>query len=114
MELTVNIDATELVESLVFSGDDAPDPLEFVLKLDEAIADEQFTLDLLVRLAETLESEYVAHEQYLAGRLLEKTFGAGGSSGQFVPSYPQPSDFDRATEVREKLSDVLKTLKSLL
>jgi hypothetical protein len=112
MELNVSIDAAELIDALVFNGDDAPDPLEFIVKLDEAIADEGFTLELLVRLAESLESEYATHEQYLAGRLLEKTFGADKNSSTFL--YPQPSDYDRATEVREKLSDVLKTLKSLL
>lgn len=70
----VNID--EVIEALAHS----PHAEEFVVSLDETIADEGFTLRIIAKLAESLANEYEESVAHVTGRVLENQFTAPTST----------------------------------
>lgn len=101
MEITYTIDETEILRGVA----DSNDPLQFVLDLDEYIADEGFTLDVMSRLAQAMVGEYEATERHYTNQLME------GASG---PWSPKPSDLERVAKQRKTMEGVVALLKDLL
>lgn len=106
MEITCTIDENEILDAVADSGD----PLKFIVDLDEYIADEGFTIDLMSRLAQSMVREYEATEHHYTNQLMEVSFGEDQSSG---PWSPKPSDLEQVTRRRETMSRVVALLKDL-
>jgi hypothetical protein len=79
INLEVCTSTEELVPQIV---DSLSDPIEFILNIDEYIADEGFTLDLIKRLATSMAKEYKESSDHVTGRVVEQEFGEG------EPSHP--------------------------
>lgn len=106
MEITCTIDENEILQAVA----DSSDPLQFIVDLDEFIADEGFTLDVMSRLAETMAKEYEATERHYTNQLMEVSFGEERASS---PWSPKPSDLEQVTRQRETMSKVVALLKDL-
>lgn len=106
MEITCTIDDYEILLAVANSND----PLQFIVDLDEFIADEGFTLDAMRKLAESIEKEYEATELHYTNQLMEMSFGEERTSG---PWSPKPSDLEQVTRQRETMSKVVALLKDL-
>lgn len=62
----------ELLPQIV---DNLSDPAEFILEIDEYIADEGFTLDLIRRLATSMAKEYKQSSDHVTEKVVEQEFG---------------------------------------
>ena len=71
LEINVPISLDYVVGALAHSGYDAE---EFVISLDETIADEGFTLSIIKKLAESLLSEYEQSLIHVTGKVLDNQF----------------------------------------
>jgi hypothetical protein len=91
MHVTAEIDLSEIIEALTLGTGDN-DPIAFITALDESIADEGFTNDLLLRLAQSYEQEYIEYEEGLMKRALEATFGDADPARLFTYHPPTPED----------------------
>lgn len=108
MHITAEIDTADIIEAISYGHGDN-DPIEFVMAIDENIADEGFTEDLLLRLAENYEKEYVSYEEAMTAKVLSSTFVDGASES--VRDFN--ADLKHATTKREKLSRIVALIKSL-
>jgi hypothetical protein len=79
------------------------------MAIDESMGDEGFTEELLLRLAQSYEQEYVKYEETMTERVLSNTFveGAPSSARDFN------ADLKDATNKREKLSKIVSLIRSL-
>ncbi len=71
LEINVPINLDYVVGALAHNGYDAE---EFVISLDETIADEGFTLSIISNLAESLANEYEQSLVHVTGKVLENQF----------------------------------------
>lgn len=71
LEINVPINLDYVVGALAHDGYNAE---EFVISLDETIADEGFTLRIIGKLAESLASEYEQSLVHVTGRVLDNQF----------------------------------------
>lgn len=106
MEITHTIDDT----AILYAVADSEDPLKFIIDLDECIADEDFTIDLMSRLAQAMMEDYEATERQYTKQLLNTTFGDDQASS---PWAPKPSDLERITKQRRTMEGVLALLKDI-
>lgn len=106
MEITCTIDETEILAAVA----DSDDPLKFIVDLDEYVADEGFTIDLMSRLAQSMAREYEATERHYTNQLLDTTFGDDQTSS---PWAPKPSDLEQVTKQRLAMEGVIALLKDL-
>ena len=110
MEITTYIDRDTIIDALTHgSGDD--DPIKFVMDLDTAMADEGFTENLLLALAQSYEKEYTTYEEHVAGEVLESTFTDTTSTLERLDAIR--SNFDGVVSKRSKLSQIVALIKSL-
>ena len=105
MEITCTLDETDVLQA-VADGD----PLKFITDLDEYIADEGFTIDLMSRLANSMAKEYEATERHYTNQLLDTTLGEDQSSSLWAP---KPSDLETVTKQRLAMEGVVALLKDL-
>lgn len=106
MEITCTVTEADIFDAVA----SLPDPTTFILGLDELIADEGFTIDLMSRLAESMFKEYEATERHYTKQLLEVSFGEDQSSS---PWSPKPSDLEQVTKQRQTMEEVVRLLKDL-
>jgi hypothetical protein len=108
MQITAEIDIADILESLTYGHGDN-DPINFIMAIDESMGDEGFTEELLFRLAQSYEKEYVSYEEAMTEKVLSNTFVEGTSNS--------PRDFNadlaHATTKREKLSKIVALIRSL-
>jgi hypothetical protein len=110
MEITSCIDRDAIIDALTHGcGED--DPIKFVMDLDAAMADEGFTENLLLALAQSYEKEYVTYEESLAGEVLDSTFADATSTPERLDAIR--SNFDGVASKRTKLSQIVALIKSL-
>ena len=110
MEITTYLDCDTVIAALTH-GYDEDDPIKFVMDLDAAMADEGFTENLLLALAQSYEKEYVAYEEHVTGKVLESTFADTSSTPEQLDK--MRSSFDEAMSKRTKLSQIVALIKSL-
>lgn len=72
IELTCQIDTSEVVE--VVSCLPVRDAFEFIMAIDESMADEGFTLGLMKKLAESMLKEYEGSLEYVTGKVTDRLF----------------------------------------
>lgn len=109
MQITAEIDLADILESLTYGHGDN-NPLDFIMAIDESMGDEGFTEELLLRLAQSYEQEYVKYEKVMLERSLSKTFveGANANDLELVNI-----DLKHAATKREKLSRIVALIRSL-
>lgn len=71
LEINVPINLDYVVGALAHDGYNAE---EFVISLDETIADEGFTLSIIKKLAKSLANEYEQSLFHVTGKVLENLF----------------------------------------
>ena len=108
MQITADIDITDIIESLTYGYGDN-DPINFIMAIDESMGDEGFTEELLLRLAQSYEQEYVKYEETMTEKVLSNTFVEGTSSS----ARDFNADLKDATTKREKLSKIVSLIRSL-
>jgi hypothetical protein len=109
MQITAEIDIGVLVESLTYGCGDN-DPIDFIMAIDQSVGDEGFTEDLLLRLAQSYEKEYIAYEESMTEKALNSTFVEGPTTGYVRNT---TAELTYATSKREKLSQIVSLIKSL-
>lgn len=109
MEITCTVTEADLFDAVA----SLPNPTAFILGLDECVADEGFTLDVMGRLAEAMVKDYESTERYYTKQLMEVTFGEGDATTASAWA-PKPSDLEQITRRRETMSRVVALLKELL
>jgi hypothetical protein len=110
MEITSCIDRDAIIDALT-DGYDEDDPIKFVIDLDAAMADEGFTENLLLALAQSYEKEYTTYEEHVAGEVLESTFVDAASAPERLDN--MRSNLTWAMSKRNKLSQIVALIKSL-
>jgi len=108
MQITADIDITDIIESLTYGYGDN-DPINFIMAIDESMGDEGFTEELLLRLAQSYEQEYVKYEETMTEKVLSNTFVEGALSW----AQDFNADLKDATTKREKLSKIVSLIRSL-
>lgn len=117
VSIQVTVDPEDLAEDLLHAG--GFDIKKFILHLDEQIADEGFTVDLISTLVESLAQENSTHLEYLAGKALEQNF-ADETANTRRPNWPGPShpmymrDYAKEWDEAEKRKETFKQIKKLL
>lgn len=106
MEITHIIDDMVILSAVA----DSEDPLKFIIDLDEYIADEGFTIDLMSRLAQAMAREYEVVERQYTEQLLNTTFGDDQASS---PWAPKPSHLEQVTKQRRTMEEVIALLKDI-
>ena len=106
MEITCTATEDDIFDAVA----SLPDPTTFILGLDELIADEGFTIDLMSRLAESMFKEYEATERHYTEQLLNMTFGDDQASS---PWGPLPHHLEGVTKQRQTMEEVVRLLKDL-
>ena len=106
MEITCTVTEADIFDAVA----SLPDPTTFILGLDEVIADEGFTIDLMNKLAESMFKEYEATERHYTSQLLDTTFGDDQTSS---PWSPQPHHLEEVTKQRQTMEKVVRLLKDL-
>jgi hypothetical protein len=111
MQITAEINIEDVIESISHGHGDN-DPINFVLALDHWVGDEGFTENLLLRLAQSYEQEYISYEQSMTERALSTTFVDGPTS---TPERLERTmaELAQATSKREKLSKIVALIRSL-
>ena len=110
MEITTYLDCETIIDALANSyGED--DPIKFVMDLDAAVADEGFTENLLLALAQSYEKEYIAYEEHWHGEVLKATFADASTTPEQLNK--MRSSLDEVSSKRNKLSQITSLLKSL-
>jgi hypothetical protein len=112
MQITAEINIEDVIESISHGYGDN-DPINFVLALDNWVGDEGFTEDLLLRLAQSYEQEYVSYEQSMTERALSTTFVDGVATSTHERLERTMTGLAQATSKREKLSKIVALIRSL-
>jgi hypothetical protein len=110
MEITTYIGHSTIIAALT-DGVGEDDPIKFVMDLDAAMADEGFTENLLLALAQSYEKEYTAYEEHWHGAILESTFADASAAPKQLDK--MRSGLDEVSSKRNKLSQITSLLKSL-
>jgi len=114
MQITAEINIEDVIESISHGYGDN-DPINFVLALDNWVGDEGFTENLLLRLAQSYEQEYISYEQSMTERALSTTFVDGVPGPTSTPERLERTMAEpaQATSKREKLSKIVALIRSL-
>ena len=108
INLEVCTNTEELLPQIV---DGLNDPIQFVLEMDEYMADEGFTLDLIKRVAETMAKEYKESSDHVTGRIVEQEFGGG------EPPHPSlkwgAQDIENYEAAYKAMSDIIEIINKL-
>ena len=112
ISLNVAINAEDLIENLLDQSD--LDPGKFILSLDEAIADEGFTLDLISELTKPLIRDNNQHLEFLASKSLEQNFNpeVGPISHLYRRNYS--AEWEKQQTLCKNLSQIEKLLNAVL
>lgn len=106
LSVNVNVSYESIINSII---DSCVDPISFIIELDNAIADEGFTLGLIKRLTASMIKHYSSSEEYSTGRILKETFG---DEGPLATYYPHPSeDLKTATRCREAMEQIVSLVE---
>lgn len=107
INLEICTDTEELLPQIV---DNLNDPVEFILAMDEYMADEGFTLDLIKRLAEAMAKEYKQSSDHVTERIVEQEFGS-----EETPSYMRWSsdDIKNYEAAHKSMSDIIEIINKL-
>ena len=118
IRLTTKLELSDLVADLLEAG--RFDIMELILDLDEKVADEQFTLQLIKKLIESISDNNNTHLQWLAERALEQNFGDGSkSSEETLPAHRSvymrnyAKEWEEEEDRRKKLEEIGKLVSSL-
>lgn len=108
INLEICTDTEELLPQIV---DNLNDPTQFILEMDEYIADEGFTLDLIKRLAETMAKEYKQSSDHVTERVVEQEFGGDVDR----PSYMRWSsdDIKNYDAAHKAMNDIIEIINKL-
>lgn len=109
INLEICTDTEELLPQIV---DNLNDPTEFILEIDEYIADEGFTLDLIKRLAASMAKEYKQSSDHVTERVVEQEFG-GDTEDQ--PRYMSWSadDIENYENAHKAMTDIIAIIDKL-
>jgi hypothetical protein len=117
IRLTTELEPSDLAADLLEAG--GFDIIEFILHLDEQVADESFTLQLIQKLVGSISDENETYLRWLAERALEQNFGDGSkSSEETLPRHPvymrnYAKEWEEEDDKRRKLKEIGKLVDSL-
>lgn len=97
-------------EALVGAIGDLSDPTGFIMAVDNYVADEQFTLDLIKKLAESMAREYGESSDHVTARIVEHEFG--DAPGRAFPWGPE--DITNYENSKVAMEAVVRIIDSLL
>lgn len=108
INLEICTDTEELLPQIV---DNLNDPAQFILEMDEYIADEGFTLDLIKRLAETMAKEYKQSSDHVTEKVVEQEFGGDVDR----PSYMKWSadDIENYEKAHKAMTEIVEIVDRL-
>lgn len=112
MQITAEINIEDVIESICHGYGDN-DPINFVLALDNWVGDEGFTENLLLRLAQSYEQDYISYEQSMTERALNTAFVDGVATPTPERLERTMAELAQATSKREKLSKIVALIRSL-
>lgn len=108
INLEVCTDTEELLPQIV---DNLNDPAQFILEMDEYIADEGFTLDLIKRLAETMAKEYKQSSDHVTERVVEQEFGNNSDSPRYMSW--SSDDIENYENAHKAMMDIVEIVNKL-
>lgn len=107
--ITAEVLIEDVVEAILSSSE--VDVFSLILELDEAEADEDFSLRLIGKLAESLYKEYQQSEEYAAARCLKYVSGEELNT----PSRDRYSnEWEESFSRKEKMKQIMNTISDLL
>jgi len=108
INLEVCTDTDELLPQIV---DNLNDPAQFILEMDEYIADEGFTLDLIKQLATSMAKEYKESSDHVTGRIVEQEFGNNSDSPRYMSwSADDIENYDNAYKAMTEIVEIINRL----
>jgi hypothetical protein len=111
MQITTEIAIADIVEA-ISDGYGDNDPINFIMAIDESIGDEGFTEDLLLRLVQSYEQEYIKYEEAMTEKALNSAFADGPGPSPSVLERTRSELID-AVSKRKKLSKIATLIRSL-
>lgn len=107
INLEICTDTDELLPQIIDNLDDA---IQFILEIDEYMADEGFTLDLIKRLASSMAEEYQQSSDHVTQRVLEQEFGGGDVNKNWPWSSDDIKNYDAAHKAMSDIIDIVNKL----
>jgi len=107
INLEICTDTEELLPQIV---DNLNDPAQFILEIDEYIADEGFTLDLIRRLATSMAKEYKQSSDHVTERVVEQEFGCEDGKKNWSWSADDINNYEAAYKAMNDIIEIINGL----